>query len=754
HREASLLHEREMGARSGARLLEIFDRLKNGFLADSPDDSPSASPSRYDSQSVTTPAEVLPRTKNGSEPVTFAEGFHKGILRVYDHLVLPFRFDEQYYRQAHPTAAQALAKGEFREAIEHYQKVGRKLGLRYARPRGEWMAGSPRENLRDVPVALFLFNRPALTKLVFARISEFAPTTLLLIADGPRSEGDAVLCNRARAVTESVDWPCRVLRNFAPRNLGCKLRVSSGLDWVFANVDEAIILEDDCLPDATFFPFCSELLARYRNDASIMHISGSCFLPEACTKDSYWFSKHSDIWGWATWRRAFRHYDVDLQSWPSWRGNRRTTAIWKDPFERDYWSQRLERIHRGELDTWDYQWHWAVYRQQGLAIVPRCNLVTNLGHGQQATHTSDERCPLANLPTVPLEAKLNHPRKRVSSGLVDKQFFLARYVLSRRIIHPHIPVPVAIEPQRVIVAHDAPTPAQGVGALLCKVMRHENDWISIRSRDCYLEHELPTRSFRVDAGGSKPNRLLTFKQIIGVLGNTSVSGILAAPFSEQDCLNATAVHALYNAPLAVWLMDDQNIFSPLISDAVFRELLERATVRLAICEALKDAYQQKFGFPFQVQPPVENAEDLVLNPLEISCSKRQGVVGCGNIWCEETLRRLMVFAEKAPFEIDWYGNLGQPRKHISNEELFAHNIRPKGFLPHASLIARLREYYLAIVPSPTDENPGRAWQSKLSFPSKLITLSYAANLPVLYIGSLDEPGARFVRERDLGEVVR
>ena len=245
--------------------------------------SPSKSSSRQADDTSASPPVPSNKT-NGPATNRVSRMVRKALMGAYDRLVLPLRFDEQYYRKANPAVDKALAKGEFRAAIEHYQKIGRNLGLVYAQPRRGWRRVPDRFNHRDVPVALFFFNRPAYTKLVFSRIREFQPTTLLLIADGPRNERDLSLCSKARALTDQIDWPCKVLRNFAPRNLGCKQRMSSGLTWVFEQVEEAIILEDDCLPNPSFFPFCSELLARYRTDEKIMHISGSCFLPEPCTE--------------------------------------------------------------------------------------------------------------------------------------------------------------------------------------------------------------------------------------------------------------------------------------------------------------------------------------------------------------------------------------------------------------------------------------------------------------------------------------
>jgi hypothetical protein len=242
------------------------------------------------------------------------------------------------------------------------------------------------------------------------------------------------------------------------------------------------------------------------------------------------------------------------------------------------------------------------------------------------------------------------------------------------------------------------------------------------------------------------------KRMVALLGHTPVTAVLAVPFSEQDCLNAIAVHLLSNAPLAAWLMDDQNIFSPAISDAVLRELLERASIRLAICQELKEAYEEKFGLPFTLQMPVEDPKDLAVEPLDIPSERPGKIVGCGNIWCENTLRRLMTLAKLGPFEIDWYGNLGRPRSTIADEELFAHHINAKGTLPRSLLISRLRDYELAIVPLPDGSDARRAWQATLSFPSKIITLAYGANLPILCLGTQDSPGGRFISNRGLGIV--
>src|SRR6185295_8988536 len=170
----------------------------------------------------------------------------------------------------------------------------------------------------EVPVALFLFRRPALTQRVFASIRAARPRRLFLVADGPRTThpSDVEECAAARAVVAHVDWPCAVETQFAVENLGLKRRVETGLDWLFARVDEAVIVEDDCLPQATFFRFCAEMLERYRDDARVMSISAADFtLAPSTSRSSYRFSRYPLVWGWATWRRAWLLHDAAMSEW-------------------------------------------------------------------------------------------------------------------------------------------------------------------------------------------------------------------------------------------------------------------------------------------------------------------------------------------------------------------------------------------------------------------------------------------------------
>lgn len=280
------------------------------------------------------------------------------------------------------------------------------------------------------PVALLIFNRPETTRLVFEAIRRARPARLLVVADGPRPgvPGEAERCAEARAVVAGVDWPCAVETNYAPANLGCRDRVAGGLGWVFERAEEAIILEDDCAPHPDFFPFCAAMLERYRDDERVMHVGGSNYLRgRRYGPDSYFFSRYPFIWGWATWRRAWRHYDVAVSRWPAAR--ERVLAQFAHPAERRSWERSWSLVYAGRLDTWDHQWSFACAERGGLAALPSVNLVSNLGFGPDATHTR-EASAIAALPTEPLAWPLRHPAAVARCAPADEA--MARLIFFRK----------------------------------------------------------------------------------------------------------------------------------------------------------------------------------------------------------------------------------------------------------------------------------------------------------------------------------
>ena len=230
------------------------------------------------------------------------------------------------------------------------------------------------------PVAMFVFNRPDLTAQVFEVVRRVKPTMLFISADGPRPDrpDDVRLCRETREVVHAVDWPCDVHWNLREQNLGCGPAMSQGISWVFEHVDRAILLEDDCVPDPSFFVFCNELLERYENDSRVLQIAGSNLAApvEAFAGASYSFASLPLVWGWATWRRAWEQYDFEMRSWPAFRDHGMLGGLHASRRRRAQLRREWDHIHSGN-GTWDHQWQYTVMSQHGLSIYPSTNLISN-----------------------------------------------------------------------------------------------------------------------------------------------------------------------------------------------------------------------------------------------------------------------------------------------------------------------------------------------------------------------------------------
>jgi hypothetical protein len=264
------------------------------------------------------------------------------------------------------------------------------------------------------PIALFIYNRPEVTASVFDAIRARRPERLFVIADGPRPRGDDdVLTATTRQVTEDVDWPCDVHRDYASANLGIKKRVESGMHLLFekAGCSSAIILEDDCVPNPSFFRFCEELLERYADTPDVAAICGSRLTPSrASTTHSYSFTRYPCQWGWATWRRAWRQYDGTMSGWDERRHTPWLSEWLDDDHAEAYWRYQFDRVSAaGNAGDWDIAWLLSSWIEETLSIVPSVNMVSNIGFGPSATHTREERSPFAALPTAAMTFPLTHP---------------------------------------------------------------------------------------------------------------------------------------------------------------------------------------------------------------------------------------------------------------------------------------------------------------------------------------------------------
>jgi hypothetical protein len=284
-------------------------------------------------------------------------------------------------------------------------------------------------------VALIIFNRPSTTARVFAEIAKAKPRRLFVIADGPRADrdGEAELCVAAREVTERVDWDCEVKRNYSDTNMGNYRRVPSGITWAFEHVEELIVLEDDCVPDQTFFRYCEQLLDRYRADERIMHIAGNHLQPQTRrpVPFSYTFARWNIVWGWATWKRAWRHFDITLRRWPELRETSFLADFLHDRRAIDFYRKIFDELRHspGEVDAWDHAWSFACWSQNGLTVMPSTTLVGNVGFGADSTHfpcAPDD--PRGRLSPEPMAFELSHPTCVVPDGEAD-DFIIRNYVI-------------------------------------------------------------------------------------------------------------------------------------------------------------------------------------------------------------------------------------------------------------------------------------------------------------------------------------
>jgi len=300
----------------------------------------------------------------------------------------------------------------------------------------------------DTPILFLVFNRPETTREVWAEIRTIKPRTLFVSGDGPRKEvqTDKTRCAETRAIVESIDWPCEATYFFRDQNVGCGASVASALNWFFDNVPEGIILEDDCVPDQSFFPYCEELLRRYRTDDRIMIIGGANYGTEDRNDtESYYFSAFPHIWGWAPSARAWKKYQRTLEVCPG-KEKALLRSISRSRRFQKHWAKVFRRVRDGRVDTWDYQWVHAIWTNKGLAIIPTVNLVCNIGWGGESTHTKQSTHRLAHLPSHEMLFPLRHPQDILVAKDKDHWEF-------HRMICPKIPLAKRARRKRMEIVH-------------------------------------------------------------------------------------------------------------------------------------------------------------------------------------------------------------------------------------------------------------------------------------------------------------
>ena len=303
----------------------------------------------------------------------------------------------------------------------------------------------------DTPLLLIAWRRPHTLRQVIDAIRPVAPTRLYVACDGPNPErpGEAEKVAATRAVIEhEIDWTCKIERLFSDVNQGCRLGVSRAITWFFEQVEEGIILEDDCVPHPDFFPYCTTLLERYRHDTRVWSVCGSNFqLGRKRGSASYYLSIHGDSWGWATWKRAWLNYESAKEKWIAFRDSKKFEDVFVIPDERTYWTEILDRLFlEGKPSAWDYQWWCSSWMNHGLHAWPNVNLISNAGFNEEGTHTLRSFL-FAGMKTQPM-GQIAHPEFMVPCQEADLFAFYhrrngRRYALRRRLgpIYPLLALP-------------------------------------------------------------------------------------------------------------------------------------------------------------------------------------------------------------------------------------------------------------------------------------------------------------------------
>ena len=277
------------------------------------------------------------------------------------------------------------------------------------------------------PILFLIFNRPDTTQRVFDEIRKVRPKRLYIGADGARNHipGEDILCEQSKKIIQ-VDWDCEVFTLYRDENLGCKFAVSEAIKWFFSNEDEGIVLEDDCLPNNFFFNFCDLLLEKYRNDNRIVHISGTKInIDREFGNASYYFSKYTNVWGWASWKRVWSQYDENLTLLQDFINGNEITNIYEDVKVTESLITLFRKTRDNIIDTWDYQYAFLNFWNNGLCVCPNFNMISNIGFNENATHTTDPNHKLSKLPFGTI-IDISHPKFFVPN--IEADYYLLRYI--------------------------------------------------------------------------------------------------------------------------------------------------------------------------------------------------------------------------------------------------------------------------------------------------------------------------------------
>ena len=271
----------------------------------------------------------------------------------------------------------------------------------------------------NIPVVIIVYNRPFQTKKLLKKLEDIKPKNLIIISDGPKKNSLDIKKNlEVRKITKKINWSCKKIYINSKNNLGLKKRIYTGLNFVFKKFDQAIILEDDCIPNDSFFYFCNKLLKVYKKNKKICSISGNNF-NNTKINDSLYFSKYSSIWGWATWKRSWEQFDINIKFWPKYKKSKKWKKDCPDIVERIFWDKIFDKVYKKQINSWAYPYLLNNFYLNRLTIVPKYNLVKNIGFGRNATNTTNyEKLFFPSLRKI--KKKLKIPKEILQNYKADK----------------------------------------------------------------------------------------------------------------------------------------------------------------------------------------------------------------------------------------------------------------------------------------------------------------------------------------------
>jgi len=285
----------------------------------------------------------------------------------------------------------------------------------------------------QTPVSIFFYRRPDHLRQVMAKVREARPPALFGISDGPKPGNPEIqngVMESRRVFREGIDWPCQMELLERETNLGSYRSVSRGLDWVFERVGETIVLKDDTVPDITFFRFTAELLEKYRDATNVGAVCGNNYDDP---KDwpggaSCRFTRYHHSWGWGTWRRAWRAFDREEKLLAEVPRIRKENWPQLSRVEWAYWEQCFQRTYARKLDAWDYRWTLSLWKHHMACVIPRANLVRNIGFDEKATHTVEkEFADLAMHRPEAAKFPLTLTERTGFDALLDDRVFATHY---------------------------------------------------------------------------------------------------------------------------------------------------------------------------------------------------------------------------------------------------------------------------------------------------------------------------------------